>query len=89
MLPDPDASLGVNPPGPILLSVVWGVHGARREPHPLTLWVSYCLPDPDPAWESDSMASSGSKGPCDAVLAERWGASWGVCGESVAPKWVG
>ncbi len=43
MLPDPDASLVIDPPGPILLSGLWGVKGARGETHPLTLWVSYCL----------------------------------------------
>ncbi len=71
MLPDPDASLVFDPPGPILLSVLWGVQGARGETHPLTLWVFYCFSDPDPAWESESMASSGSRGPCDVALAGR------------------
>ncbi len=89
MPPDPDASLGVNPAGPILLSVLWDVQGARGEAHPLTLRIFYCFLDPDPDWESDSMASPGSKGSCNVVLAERWGASWGICGESVAPKWAG
>ncbi len=46
MLPDPDASLGFDPPGPILLSVFWGVQGSRGETHPLTPWVFYCLSDP-------------------------------------------
>ncbi len=45
MLPDPDASLVFDPPVPILLSVLWGVQGARGEAHPLTPWVSYCLSD--------------------------------------------
>ena len=89
MLPDPDASLVFDPPGPILLSVCWGVQGARGEAHPLTPWVSHCIPYPDPAWESDSMASSGSRGPCDVALAVRWGVSWGICGESVASRRAG
>ncbi len=45
----------------------------------------YCCPDPDPAWESDSMASSGSRGPREDMLAIRCGVSWGSCGASVAP----
>ena len=52
MLPDPDASLGFDPPVPILLSVLWGVQGARGKAHPLTPWISHCLSDPDPAWGS-------------------------------------
>ena len=46
MLPDPDASLVFDPPGPILLSVFLGVQGTRGEAQPLTPWGSHCLPDP-------------------------------------------
>ncbi len=53
MLPDPYASLVFDYSGPVLLSVFWGVQGARGEAHPLTAWVSHCFPDPDPAWKSD------------------------------------
>ncbi len=89
MLPEPDASLVFDPPGPILLSVFRGEQGARAEAHPLTLWVSLCFPDPDPAYELDSMASSGSKGVCKVALAVRWGVSWGICGQSTTPGRAG
>ncbi len=82
---------GVNPAGPALLSVCWGVQRVRGEAYPLTPWVSYCLSDPCASYrlwglgsgQTAQTAPVAAEAEAASSVASRWVSAAGACGGSM------